>query len=168
MSLIWGALAELIGLAAVTSTSYLFIAVGLVAYTLPRKPWPDLVPARLVFAIGGSGATAMLSGILSEYSGSTTAQSWEEEEGAEVIRSAGRDPETTSDGTLRPPSRPLLAEEGVEAEETDRLLASDEQESNGISPLATQKSGRSRHGRVAAIAGVFTGLGALIAVFVLH
>ncbi len=101
MSLIWGALAELVGLAAVTSTSYLFIAAGLVAYTVPKRPWPDLVPARLIFAVGGSGATAMLSGILSEYSGSRTAQASLEGADAAFSPSAHQDPETTSDGTLR-------------------------------------------------------------------
>ena len=96
VSLVWGALAESVGLAAVTSSSYIFIAIGLVSYTLPKKPWPDLIPARLVFAIGGSGATAMLSGILSEYSGSQGARSdYLDERGplhstAEHVRTRGK------------------------------------------------------------------------------
>ncbi|CDR98635.1 hypothetical protein [Sporisorium scitamineum] len=151
MSLIWGALGELIGLAAVTSTSYLFIAIGLVTYTLPTKPWPDLVPARLVFAIGGSGATAMLSGILSEYSGSRSERP--SAVGSETVThtSAEQDVETTqgADG------------ESVDGEEDHHLLGRQVDES-GQSPKH-----KSRHGRVAAIAGVFTGLGALVAVFVL-
>ncbi|SJX60226.1 uncharacterized protein SRS1_11540 [Sporisorium reilianum f. sp. reilianum] len=145
MSLIWGAMAELVGLAAVTSTSYLFIAVGLVTYTLPTKPWPDLVPARLVFAIGGSGATAMLSGILSEYSGSRSAQS--------------------SAVTSDPATQPSTDEDLDTPSAADAQAAEGEQERSLLDRPGDQS--KSQHGRVAAIAGVFTGLGALIAVFVL-
>ncbi|TKY90432.1 hypothetical protein EX895_000430 [Sporisorium graminicola] len=151
MSLIWGALAELVGLAAVTSTSYLFVALGLVTYTLPTKPWPNLVPARLVFAIGGSGATAMLSGILSVYSGSHSAQS-------PLVRADALTQQSTDQDT-----EPAMASnsQGAEGEQERHLLESRRSE-NGHSIKQ-----RNRHGRVAAIAGVFTGLGALVAVFVL-
>lgn len=160
VSLIWGALAEIVGLAAVTSTSYLFVALGLVSYTFAHKPWPDLLPARLVFAVGGSGATAMLSGILSEYSGSHKGNVDSEEDAIEAQPSADMDSETTSQGTVRPRIR--QNEDGVEAGETEALLGS---QSSRI--LARRDLGKRRHGRVAAIAGVFTGLGALFAVFVL-
>ncbi|SNX81503.1 uncharacterized protein MEPE_00208 [Melanopsichium pennsylvanicum] len=158
-SLIWGALAEIVGLAAVTSTSYLFIAIGLVSYTFPTKPWPDLIPARLVFAIGGSGATAMLSGILSEYSGSKPNPSSLETHFSSQ-QSQSQDSETASQGTLRPEQ----SNAHPDAAETDRLLTSETTAFTG----ARQKHLRARlHGRAAAIAGVFTGLGALISVFVL-
>ncbi|KAJ9476999.1 hypothetical protein PHBOTO_000688 [Pseudozyma hubeiensis] len=149
MSLIWGALAELIGLAAVTSTSYVFIAIGLVAYTLPTKAWPDLLPARLVFAVGGSGATAMLSGILSEYSGTMIATRGSTEQDLGVTATSGQADAATDTG------------------EEDRLLGFEGEEARG-SPHDGSKSRQGRrHGRAAAIAGVFTGIGALIAVFVL-
>lgn len=149
MSLIWGALAELIGLAAVTSTSYVFISIGLVAYTLPTKAWPDLLPARLVFAVGGSGATAMLSGILSEYSGTMIATRGSTEQDLGVTATSGQANAATDTG------------------EEDRLLGFEGEEAPG-SPYDGLKSRQGRrHGRAAAIAGVFTGIGALIAVFVL-
>ncbi|SPO19836.1 uncharacterized protein UTRI_00231_B [Ustilago trichophora] len=167
-SLIWGALAEIVGLAAVTSTSYLFIAMGLVSYTFPTRPWPDLIPARLVFAIGGSGATAMLSGILSEYSGSSTEQT--PVMGAEVAvqPASDQDPETASQGTLRPPSaqRQQARRDGADAGETQPLISS-EARLPGSHHAGRDKLSKRRHGRVAAIAGVFTGIGALVAVFVL-
>ena len=166
-SLLWGALSEIIGLAAVTSMTYLFIAMGLVTYTLPSKPWPDLIPARLVFAIGGSGATAMLSGILSEYSGSPAVSSHAAAH-AELHSSGDQDSETTSQGTLRPSTtwRARTGQDGAEVEETGSLPA---QESSLLPASASRGKDprRRRHGRVAAIAGVFTGLGALVAVFVL-
>ncbi|SPC65220.1 uncharacterized protein UHOD_00306 [Ustilago sp. UG-2017b] len=165
VSLIWGALAEIVGLAAVTSTSYLFIAIGLVSYTIPRKPWPDLIPARLVFAIGGSGATAMLSGIISEFSGSQGGGSAVMETNASLQSSGNMDSETTSHGTLPPPTR--QADANGDAEEVDRLLPSGHSGANLASGVGRKYLQRRRHGRVAAVAGVFTGLGSLIAVFVL-
>ena len=154
MSLVWGALAEIVGLAAVASSSYLFIAIGLVAYTIPTKPWPDLVPARLVFAIGGSGVTAMLSGILSEYSGSNSAPSPAQESTTQHVV------DTDSAETVRPRTR--QADDNLEAEERHRLFEGQE---DGDASKSSQN--RSRQGRVAAIGGLFTGLGALVAVFVL-
>lgn len=161
VSLIWGALSEIIGLAAVTSSSYLFIAIGLLSYTIPRKPWPDLIPARLVFAIGGSGATAMLSGLISAFAGSQASESSMVETSAAAPVTGDIHSETTSQGTLRPQARQANASAG--AEETDQLLSLGSFEM----PIAKRNLQRRRHGRVAAVAGVFTGLGALVAVFVL-
>lgn len=154
-SLVWGALAELVGLATVTSTSYLFIAVGLVSYTIPTRPWPDLVPARLVFALGGSGVTAMLSGILSEYSDSPPA----------VQASTEQDAEWSSDTTLCANSR--QDDTDVDAAEQSRLLRTEQQAQLSYRHNVIKGQPKCRHGRVAAVAGVFTGLGALMAVFVL-
>ncbi len=165
VSLVWGALAEIIGLAAVTSTSYLFIALGLASYTLPSKPWPDLVPARLIFALGGSGATSMLSAILSELSGShTTSQKLASQPLASGPLTEDADSETASEATLRPQSGHNGREASVDAGVTD------EREALIGSPpdaLSRTSKGKSRHGRAAAVAGIFTGIGALIAVFVL-
>ncbi|SPO20755.1 uncharacterized protein UTRI_00231 [Ustilago trichophora] len=166
-SLVWGALAEIVGLAVVTSISYLFIAMGLVSYTFPTRPWPDLIPARLVFAIGGSGATAMLSGILSEYSSSSKKQSLGMGAEVAVQPNSDQDPETTSQGTLRPAQRQQARRDGADAGETEPLISSEEFRTQGPDHAGRDKLGKRRHGRVAAIAGVFTGLGALVAVFVL-
>lgn len=161
ISLIWGALAEIIGLAAVTSSSYLFIAIGLISYTIPRKPWPDLIPARLVFAIGGSGATAMLSGLIAAFAGSQRDEFAVTETSAAAQLSGDVDSETPSQGILRPQAR--QANTSADAEETDQLLSPRSSEI----PTVKRNLQRRRHGRVAAVAGVFTGLGALVAVFVL-
>lgn len=164
-SLVWGALAEIIGLAAVTSTSYLFIALGLASYTLPSRPWPDLVPARLIFALGGSGATAMLSAILSELSGSHTAsQKLASQPLASGPLIEDADSETASEATLRPQTGHNGREAPVDTGATDEREALIGWPGHASSRASKN---RSRHGRAAAVAGIFTGIGALVAVFVL-
>lgn len=60
--LVWGSLADLVGTRPVAVAGYVFISIGLASFTLAVKPWPDLLWTRLVFAVGGSAVTAMLTG----------------------------------------------------------------------------------------------------------
>lgn len=60
--LLWGALSDRLGISVVAAVGYCLISLGLVSYALARKPWPDLLWARLIFAGGGSAVTAMLTG----------------------------------------------------------------------------------------------------------
>lgn len=62
MVLLWGALADRIGIRIVACVGYCFVAAGLTCYALATKPWPHLLWCRLMFAIGGSAVTAMLTG----------------------------------------------------------------------------------------------------------
>ncbi|KDN41861.1 hypothetical protein K437DRAFT_275308 [Tilletiaria anomala UBC 951] len=66
--LIWGSLAEVIGIRWVASAGYVLIAVGLSLFALAQNAWQDLLVARLVFALGASAVTSMLSGLLASYS----------------------------------------------------------------------------------------------------
>jgi MFS family permease len=60
--LLWGAMSDRLGIHVVAAVGYCLISLGLVSYALARKPWPDLLWARLIFAGGGSAVTAMLTG----------------------------------------------------------------------------------------------------------
>lgn len=60
--LVWGSLADIVGTKPVAVTGYLCIAFALATYTIAGKPWPDLLYCRLLFALGGSAVTTMLSG----------------------------------------------------------------------------------------------------------
>lgn len=60
--LIWGSMADVVGTKPVAVAGYCFIAVALFSFTFASTPWPDLLYSRLVFAIGGSAVTAMLTG----------------------------------------------------------------------------------------------------------
>lgn len=60
--LIWGSIADVAGTKPVAVAGYCFIAVALFSFTFANAPWPDLLYSRLVFAIGGSAVTAMLTG----------------------------------------------------------------------------------------------------------
>ncbi|GAC96733.1 hypothetical protein PHSY_004317 [Pseudozyma hubeiensis SY62] len=91
----------------------------------------------------------MLSGILSEYSGTTIANPGSTERDLDVTAASAQ------------------ADAGTGTGEEERLLEAEGEEARD-SPCDAPKAGqRRRHGRAAAIAGVFTGIGALIAVFVL-
>ena len=60
--LFWGSLADITGTKVVAVSGYCFIAIALLSYTWAQAPWPDLLFCRLLFAVGGSAVTAMLSG----------------------------------------------------------------------------------------------------------
>lgn len=60
--LLWGSLSDILGTKLVAVVAYCFVAAGFGGYVLAQHAWPDLLVARLVFAVGGSGVTAMLTG----------------------------------------------------------------------------------------------------------
>ncbi|EPQ32250.1 uncharacterized protein PFL1_00447 [Pseudozyma flocculosa PF-1] len=143
---LWGAVADLFGFHRVVPIAYVFVAIGLLVFTAPSQPWPGLLLARLVFAVGGSGVTAMLSAIL-------TAYSHRQSEGPNPSANAPQQPADRAEppaSTEPAPPRSDAALDGPEAVAAGQ---------------PKQSRRRSRHGRLAALAGVFTGFGALLAVF---
>ena len=157
LALFWGATADIFGFHTVAATGYIFIALGLVAFTVPSSPWPGLLVARLIFAVGGSAVTAMLSGVLADFS--SPAQ--DQDPGTMTqhgIVSDDQLPESRAESeiTVRPQA---------EQDEVPHLQpASGPVTESAPSAFPTSKP-KAKHGQLAALAGVFTGLGALLAVF---
>ncbi|KAN0066092.1 hypothetical protein ACQY0O_000185 [Thecaphora frezii] len=169
---LFGAAADLYGFGSVVPVSYVFIALGLFAYTAPSRPWPGLLFARLIFAVGGSGATAMLSAILASFSDpeASARARGDPTEAVEGERSSEPPHQQNSDASSHATKgaasasshrrdRPAL--EDVRIPEQDDSLESPEP----LDKNPAQSDGGNRHGRFAAVAGVFTGFGALVAVF---
>ncbi|UZJ51422.1 hypothetical protein CBS101457_000742 [Exobasidium rhododendri] len=131
--LFWGSLADVVGTKVVAVTGYCFVAIALLTYTLAQSPWPDLLFCRLVFAVGGSAVTSMLSGILNSYSAPLD------------VTPVGEGVRASNEGP---------------SESTSLLEAT-----TGSQAAPSRQC--SRHGRLAALTGLMTGVGALIAVFFL-
>ncbi|PWN34888.1 MFS general substrate transporter [Meira miltonrushii] len=129
LALIWGSLADVIGTKYVAVIGYCFISIALFTYTFAQNAWPQLLYCRLIFAVGGSSVTAMLTGILNSYSATFS----------EV--------------------RQRTSVEDI-ATETEALLGDRSNTGRG-------RPKKQSHGRLAALAGLTTGFGALLAVFVL-
>lgn len=121
--LLWGALADRCSIGLVATLGYCFVSLGIMAYALASKPWPHLLWARLLFAVGGSAVTAMLTASLAAY--------------ADTGAAAAGETTGQSDNAIESSSRPV---------------------GNTV---------KQRHGRLASLAGTFTGLGAIVAVFAL-
>lgn len=129
LALIWGSLADVIGTKYVAVIGYCFISFALFTYTFAQNAWPQLLYCRLIFAIGGSAVTAMLTGILNSYSATFN-----------EVKQRRSIEETLSE------TEPLLGER---------------------SQAERSKQKKQSHGRLAALTGITTGFGALLAVFVL-
>lgn len=48
---------------------FIFVAAGLYLYTFATSVYPDLLIYRLIFSIGGSACSAMLTAVLADYAG---------------------------------------------------------------------------------------------------
>lgn len=126
LALLWGSLADILGTKPVAVLGYIFIALSLYAYTVVHSAFPGLLLARLIFAVGGSAVTSMLTGILNSYAATRSDRSEQDQ----------------SDEHAAIESSPLL---------------------NG----PVRRRPKDLHGRLAALAGLTTGCGALFAVFIL-
>ncbi|KAJ3082995.1 hypothetical protein HK102_001335 [Quaeritorhiza haematococci] len=66
---VWGIASDKIGRASVYSAGYLFMGVGLLAFTYATNVYPELLLLRFVFAIGGSAASSMLTAVMADFAG---------------------------------------------------------------------------------------------------
>ncbi|KAJ3181742.1 hypothetical protein HDU87_000760 [Geranomyces variabilis] len=64
---LWGIASDHFGRRAVYSSGFFVMAVGLAAFTLPTRLYPDLLLVRLVFAVGGAASSAMMTAVLADY-----------------------------------------------------------------------------------------------------
>lgn len=63
----WGVLSDVWGRGVVYSAGFLWMGVGLALFTYAWNLYPSLLLFRIVFAVGGSAASAMLTAVLSDY-----------------------------------------------------------------------------------------------------
>ncbi|KAJ3258267.1 hypothetical protein HK103_003748 [Boothiomyces macroporosus] len=66
MVAVWGILSDLVDRFSIFGLGFLFSALGLGVFTYASNLYPQLLLFRLVFAIGGSACSAMLTAILSD------------------------------------------------------------------------------------------------------
>jgi MFS family permease len=66
---VWGALSDRIGRRIVYSTGFLIMGVALLLYPVATNLYPQLLLARLLFAIGGSACSSMLTAVLGDCAG---------------------------------------------------------------------------------------------------
>jgi hypothetical protein len=64
---IWGLASDKIGRVIVYSVGFGIMAVALAAYTFVPTVFPGLLAIRLVFAVGGTAASSMLTAVLADY-----------------------------------------------------------------------------------------------------
>lgn len=50
----WGVLSDRVGVRSVAVAGYVLVGLGLVMCTWARNVWPELLVARIVFAVGGA------------------------------------------------------------------------------------------------------------------
>lgn len=149
--LLWGSLADVVGTRPVAVAGYIFISTGLASFTLAAKPWPDLLWTRLVFAMGGSAVTAMLTG---EFTSCPVKRFHSSHEAANY---------TT--GILN--SYSATAREERTIQHRERAEVEEATEETTLLRESSRAPIKASHGRLAAMAGLSTGVGALFAVFFL-
>jgi MFS family permease len=72
MVFIWGLLSDFIGRRTVYSAGFLFMSLGLFSFTFAGSLYPDLLIFRLIFALGGSASSSMLTAVLADQSHDST------------------------------------------------------------------------------------------------
>ncbi|KAJ1550904.1 hypothetical protein HK096_004303, partial [Nowakowskiella sp. JEL0078] len=66
---VWGLTSDIIGRRTVYSLAYIFMAIGLFIFTFASDVYPQLLIFRLIFALGGSAGSCMLTAVLADYAG---------------------------------------------------------------------------------------------------
>ncbi|KAF4554192.1 Hypothetical protein D9617_5g070690 [Elsinoe fawcettii] len=165
---LWGIISDRVGVRYVATTGYLVIGLSLIGLVQSTHVYPDLVIWRMLFSVGGAACTTMVTAILP----AMTAIRAEEARGQEQDRPEAHRAETTgnpnrhslapsvsSELTITPArfqtrskSQPLLAK----YRHRRRSIANIETGEERVDPPMDAS-------RLAGFVGMFTGIGALVA-----
>ncbi|KAJ3361851.1 hypothetical protein GGF32_006879 [Allomyces javanicus] len=69
MVVVWGVLSDRVGRRAVYSIGFLLMGAGMLVYPLARNLYPQLLLARLLYALGGAACSCMLTAVLADCAG---------------------------------------------------------------------------------------------------
>ncbi|KAI5288512.1 hypothetical protein KEM54_005154 [Ascosphaera aggregata] len=158
---IWGLLSDRIGLRCVCVAGYAIIALSLALFVQARNVYPQLLLSRLLFSLGGSAVTTMVTAILP-----CVATPVRDKKQIATIPGGA-----SSHQTARAPSTESYhtAERGGNRDEEDEeLLVIDDDSSMQVNP--TSLLGYRKHGgasKLAGLVGSLTGCGAVLALLFL-
>jgi MFS family permease len=133
---LWGALSDRVGVRTVAVTGYVVVGIALMLFVQAKNVYPQLLLARLFFSIGGAATSTMVTAILPTMTESRTETRIEAPSGQQLEVA----PSISSELTITPA----------------RIQDND--------PLQEDPSASSS--RLAGFVGMFTGFGALVALFV--
>ncbi|MCJ1359786.1 MAG: hypothetical protein MMC33_009789 [Icmadophila ericetorum] len=140
---VWGALSDRIGVRLVAVMGYSIVGLALILFVQARNVFPELLLARLFFSIGGAATATMVTAILPSMTASPLgSQSTENTRHSELIYRHAESPSISSELTITPA----------------RLHAPVKTDLQNVEP-----SPAASPTRLAGLVGVFTGLGALLA-----
>ncbi|KAB8238469.1 MFS general substrate transporter [Aspergillus alliaceus] len=110
---LWGVLSDRIGVRHVCVAGYSIIAVALVVLVQAKNVYPQLLLGRLLFSIGGSAVSTMVTAVLPTVTGSSSEQEPSETANTRNSSSRGALPQAQSDGEVNTPSSRLAGFVGM-------------------------------------------------------
>ncbi|PNS21445.1 hypothetical protein CAC42_1224 [Sphaceloma murrayae] len=171
---LWGIVSDRVGVLPVATAGYLIIGFSLICLVQSTHVYPDLILWRMVFSIGGAACTTMVTAVLPtmtaerEEGGQYTSARGHARPGVDRTSSNGNvnrhslAPSVSSELTITPArfetrskSKPLLAK----YRHRRRSIPNIEQEKEEVDPHMDAS-------RLAGFVGMFTGIGALVALAV--
>ncbi|KAJ3370191.1 hypothetical protein GGF31_004248 [Allomyces arbusculus] len=69
MVVVWGVLSDRVGRRVVCTIGFLLMGAGMLVYPLARNLYPQLLLARLLYALGGAACSCMLTAVLADCAG---------------------------------------------------------------------------------------------------
>ncbi|KNE72539.1 hypothetical protein AMAG_16984 [Allomyces macrogynus ATCC 38327] len=69
MVVVWGVLSDRVGRRAIYTIGFLLMGAGMLVYPLARNLYPQLLLARLLYALGGAACSCMLTAVLADCAG---------------------------------------------------------------------------------------------------
>ncbi|EFX00195.1 major facilitator superfamily transporter [Grosmannia clavigera kw1407] len=146
---VWGLVSDRLGVRLVAVIGYAVIALALVLTVTAVNVYPQLLLARILFAIGATAAATMVTAILP----SLTAETADTSQNDDAANSPPK--------TRRNPRDSALSMESQLTITPERFAESQQQQSRADSDDDSQAA--SKPGKLAGFVGVFTGCGALVA-----
>ncbi|KAF1841816.1 cytochrome P450 [Cucurbitaria berberidis CBS 394.84] len=144
----WGLLSDRVGVRSVAVMGYTIVGIALWVFVQARNVYPELLLARVLFSLGGSACATMVTAILPSMT---------------VVKEVRPDPRSP---TRRPTGRSHALAPSISSELTitpDRFRSSSR---DPVSDAPAKTDTGASTSQLAGLVGVFTGCGALVALFV--
>ncbi|KAF1941580.1 cytochrome P450 [Clathrospora elynae] len=146
----WGLLSDRVGVRSVAVMGYTIVGIALWVFVQARNVYPELLLARVLFSLGGSATATMVTAILPSMT---------------VVKEVKPDPRSPTRGRANG-GRSHAVAASISSELTitpARFRSSSREPTNDA---RTKKDSGASTSQLAGLVGVFTGCGALVALFV--
>ncbi|KAK0389177.1 hypothetical protein NLU13_2752 [Sarocladium strictum] len=145
----WGLASDRLGVRWVAVLGYIIIGVALMVFVQARNVYPELVLARILFAVGASASATMVTAILPSLTDET------EDEPSDDLRSRSKSPRNQRHSM----AFSVESELTITPERYTRTLSND-----GVPRAGNNENGPPpKSAQLAGFVGLFTGAGALVA-----